>query len=284
MFQVTATNSGGIWNQQGVSIPVIVLPPFYATWWFRAATLLAAVSAMRLAWLRRIRAMKQAHAAQQAFSRQLIATQENERKRIAAELHDSLGQRLTIINNLALLYLKTPRSNGDRCEQIEEISAEASLAMREVREISYDLRPYQLDRLGLTKAIEGAIRNAGAASSIVFSSAVENIDDLLPSDSRINLYRIVQECLNNIVKHSQATQADVAVWREDGRLLLTVADDGKGFTSGAVAAESRQGGFGLMGISERARLLGGKADVRSSPGKGVQVIIEIDLKTLRNGT
>jgi signal transduction histidine kinase len=220
---------------------------------------------------------------QQAFSRQLIATQENERRRIAAELHDSLGQRLTIINNLALFQMQTADSKGLRLELVEEISAEVSLAIHEVREISYGLRPYQLDRLGLTKAIEAATRNAGAASSVVFSTQLENIDDVIPTDLRINLYRIVQECLNNIVKHSQATEADVSAWCEDGRLLLTVADNGKGFTPGATSSEPLRGGFGLIGISERASLLAGKADIQTAPGKGVQVMVEIDLKALRNG-
>ncbi len=94
---------------------------------------------------------------QQAFSRQLIASQETERKRIAAELHDSLGQRLLIVKSLALLQMQALEKNGAKAEQLEEISAEASRALNEVREISYDLRPYQLDRLGLTKAIEAVV-------------------------------------------------------------------------------------------------------------------------------
>jgi signal transduction histidine kinase len=223
----------------------------------------------------RMRAMKQAHALQQAFSRRLIATQESERQRIAAELHDSLGQRLVIIRNLALLQLRSHAENGAADTQLEGISNEASVAIREIREISYHLRPYQLDILGLTKAIEGTIRTVGAASGIVFSSTIDNIDDLLPSDSRINFYRIVQECLNNIVKHSEATEASIVIAGGDGRIRMTIKDNGKGFTPGSASAQPDTGGFGLIGISERAQLLGGVAEFRSSPGAGAQVTIEI---------
>ena len=108
---------------------------------------------------------RQAQAAQQIFARQLISSQESERKRIAAELHDSLGQHLVIIRNLALMFLQSPTDNGATRQQIEEISAEASQAIGEVKEISYNLRPYQLDRIGLTKAVEALIKKAEAASA-----------------------------------------------------------------------------------------------------------------------
>ena len=104
--------------------------------------------------------------------------------------------------------------NGAKAEQLEEISAEASRALNEVREISYDLRPYQLDRLGLTKAIEAVVATAASASQTEFAADIDDIDDLFPEESRINLYRIVQESLNNILKHAAATHARVTVKRK----------------------------------------------------------------------
>ena len=119
------------------------------------------------AWRYRVSQLQQAQAAQQAFSRQLIASQEAERKRIAAEMHDSLGQRLVVIKNLAFLLLRSkkgaPPDDSD-AQTITEISDEASSAIAETREISYNLRPFQLDRLGLTKAIEAMVRTTGMAS------------------------------------------------------------------------------------------------------------------------
>ena len=215
---------------------------------------------------------------QQTFSRQLIASQENERKRIAAELHDSLGQRLVIIQNQALLLLQTRAGisglSGPQRERVEDISAEASGAVREVKDLSYNLRPYRLDQLGLTAALRAMIDTASAASQTAFSVEIDEIDDVFPKQSEINFYRIVQECINNILKHSQAAEASIRIRRTKGLLTLIVRDDGKGFAPGSAEAGSL-GGFGLTGISERAQLLGGRALIYSAPGQGTKVTVEI---------
>ena len=178
--------------------------------------------------------LQQAQAAQQAFSRQLIASQEAERKRIAAEMHDSLGQRLVVIKNLAYLLLlrskKGAPADDSDVQTIAEISDEASSAIAETREISYNLRPFQLDRLGLTKAIEAMVRTTGIASGIRFTSELDNIDDVFPEDLRINFYRIVQESLGNIMKHAQATEVTIRVKRSIENVILTIEDNGRGFT------------------------------------------------------
>lgn len=216
-----------------------------------------------------------------------MASQESERKRIAGELHDSLGQRLVIIKNLALMFLQAPASTsasrGDALHPIEEISAEASHALGEVREISYNLRPYQLDRIGLTKALEALARTAAASSSITFRADIDDVDHFFAAESEINFYRIVQESVTNIVKHSQASRASLRVQRDPERLRLVVHDDGKGFTPDAANSAPHAGGFGLIGISERAQLLGGAAVIQSAPGEGTTIIIEIDSRGLRNG-
>ncbi len=110
----------------------------------------------------------------------MIESQEGERKRIAGELHDGLGQRLVVIKNLALEVANSPPRNGKAREQIEEISAEASQAIGEVKDISYNLRPYQLDRIGLTKAIEAIVRTAQSASEIIFKAEIDDIDGVFP--------------------------------------------------------------------------------------------------------
>jgi signal transduction histidine kinase len=232
---------------------------------------------MALVWRQRVSRFQRAHAAQQAFSRQLIASQERERKRIAAELHDSLGQRLVIIKNLALILLNGSATATAR-EQIDEISAEASHALGEVREISYNLRPHQLDRLGLTKAVEALVKKAASASPIAFTSEIDDIDGVFPKESEINFYRVAQESVNNVIKHSAATDASVTVRRENGRVALTVRDNGKGFIPETTQPELAGGGHGLVGISERATLLGGHATIHSAPGRGTTIGISIDLR------
>jgi signal transduction histidine kinase len=142
-----------------------------------------------------------------------------------------------------------------------------------VREIAYDLRPYRLDRLGLTAALQSMIETASTASSISFGIEMDNIDNLFPKADEINFYRIVQECVNNILKHSGAARAAVQIRRNGGGLTLTVRDDGKGFAHNVNAG---MGGFGLTGISERAQLLGGRAGLESLPGEGTTVMIQIN--------
>jgi signal transduction histidine kinase len=280
-FRVIAANSDGVWNTEGAGLAVRVLPPFYRTWWFQLAVSLGVVALIAGAWRYRVSQFERAQALQQAFSRQLIACQEEERKRIAAELHDSLGQRLVVVKNLAMFFL---RAQGDeaarsgKLRSIEEISAEAGLAIDETREISYNLRPFQLDRLGLTKAIEGIVRTASAASATSFSLELDNIDDVFPEDLRINFFRIVQESINNIVKHAHATEVRIQVKRTADQVLLTIRDNGRGFTPGTTKSESERGGFGLTGMAERARVLGGEFTVQAAPGRGAVVAVGIQLR------
>jgi signal transduction histidine kinase len=273
VFKVIAANSDGVWNTEGQSLRIVVLPPFYRTWWFGLLSLVALAGAATLAYRYRIRQFQQLQRAQQKFSQQLIESQEAERKRVAAELHDNLGQHLVVIKNLALMFLQK-QVNGD-ARQVEDISATASQAISEVKEISYNLRPYQLDRIGLAKAIEALLKKAEAASGIRFVAAIDDLGGALPKESEINFYRIVQECLNNILKHSQATEATVTIRRSGDRLRMTIRDNGKGFTPGVAAPGAH--GFGLLGINERAQLLGGQAGIHSAPGQGATTTLEIAL-------
>ena len=161
---------------------------------------------------------------------------------------------------------------------MEEISAEAALAMQETREISYNLRPFQLDRLGLTKAVEGMVRTVGSASGIRITSKLDNIDNAFPQDLRINFYRIVQESLNNIMKHSHATEAEVRVTRDEKRIILSIRDNGLGFNPAARSTKGGTSGFGLTGMEERAHLLGGDFRTRSTPGQGTVTTAEFSIE------
>jgi signal transduction histidine kinase/ligand-binding sensor domain-containing protein len=282
-FRVIAGNSDGVWNLAGQTLAIAVLAPFYETWWFAALVFVAIAAITAMAWGYRVSQLERSRAAQQAFSRQLIASQENERKRIAAELHDSLGQRLVVINNLALFALRSSDRNRQQDggsetidpAAVQEISSETTLAIQETREISYNLRPFQLDRLGLTKAIEVMIRTVARSTAIEISAKIDDIDDLLAEELRINFYRIVQEGLNNVVKHASATEVMVSIHRSRERTVLTIKDNGRGFASAARTTPSGHTGFGLTGMSERANLLGGELEVLSEPGRGTIMTVAI---------
>jgi signal transduction histidine kinase/ligand-binding sensor domain-containing protein len=279
LFRVIAANSDGVWNMEGKSLPVVVLPPFYRTWWFLTLASLIAVGAAVLAWQYRVSHLKRARAAQEAFSRQLIASQEAERKRIAAELHDSLGQSLAIIKNRALLSLSTPGDLERAQEQLREISEASAEVMEEVKEIAHNLRPYQLDRLGLTRTIEAMIRKAAEAGNLRLTLELDRIDGLFPPEAEINIFRILQESINNVVKHAEASEARVAIRKDTHVIQITIQDNGRGFVPGAVSTEAgTRRGFGLMGMAERTRLLSGSYNLSSIPGQGTTMTIIVALK------
>ncbi|HEY0427187.1 MAG TPA: two-component regulator propeller domain-containing protein [Pyrinomonadaceae bacterium] len=270
VFRISAANVDGVWSDGKASLKIMVKPPFYRTLWFLAVCSVLVSAMIVLVFNLRIKNLKKMHAAQEEFSRKLIDSQESERQRIASELHDGLGQDLLIIKNWALIGLKNGK---DSSKQLGEISETASLAIDEVREIAYNLRPFHLDELGLTKAVESMLDRISKSSTIDFARKIDSIDGFFPKDAEINFYRIVQECVNNIVKHSKATAASVEIERTfDGSIRLSIWDNGKGFeTNEAALARARQSGFGLAGINERARILGGKLVINSAPDDGTIV-------------
>jgi signal transduction histidine kinase len=134
-----------------------------------------------------------------------------------------------------------------------------------------------LDRLGLTKSIEGLIRTVSKSSGIHVASDLADVDELFPEELRINFYRIVQEALSNIMKHAQATEVNVHILRTDTDVVLSIRDNGRGFTPAAHIGQAGLGGFGLTGMAERATLLGGRLKVRSEAGSGTMMTVEIPL-------
>jgi signal transduction histidine kinase len=271
-FVVRAANSDGVWSDEEQRLRITVLPPFWRTWWFAALSAFALVAIALLAYRRRVSALKRAHSAQEAFSRQLIESQERERKRIASELHDSLGQNLLVIKNWAMIGLGALKDGERGRDEFQEISSAAAQSISEVREISYNLRPHLLDEVGLTEALRSMLKKVAASSGIEFSVEIDPIDDLFSKPSEISIYRIVQEGVNNIVRHAEARSAQVSI-REDGReVTIRISDDGKGFNpSGGVNGK----GLGLVGMAERARMLGGKFAAHSAPGEGTNIFVKV---------
>ena len=278
-FHVIAANSDGVWNNEGARLRVVTLPAFYQTWWFRLALTLAIAGGVGLAFKWRLDQAHRARRAQEEFSRRLIDSQEQERKRIAAELHDGLGQNLLLIKNHALLGLSEREDAAATEESLTTISEITSQVLDEARQISYNLRPYQIDRFGLTKALQSMLDRVAEASEIRFRCEVDSLDGLFSKEAEMNLYRIVQESVNNVLKHSRATEAEIKIARNGRSLLLRVADNGQGFAPDADAETDRRE-FGLTGIAERARMLGGAYSIKSAPGEGTTITVRIELKDL----
>jgi signal transduction histidine kinase len=277
---VIAANGDGVWNTRGAALRIVVVPPFWRTWWFLTLALLAGGGLAAFTYRHHVAKLQLAHAAQEEFSRRLITSQERERQRIAAELHDSLGQNLLIIKNRALFGALT-EDLAEAKKQFDEITAATTHAIEEVRQISYNLRPHHLDSLGLSHSLEVMLENVESSSGIGFSYDIAPLDGVLSKEREINLYRIVQEAINNIVKHSGATRARVEVARDERTLHVTIRDNGRGFVPKTyTTGELRQRGFGLTGIAERVRMLGGTQVFNSVPGEGTTVTITLGLQNL----
>jgi len=279
-FHVIAANSDGVWNEAGATIAVTVYPPFWQTRSFIALAALSCLALAGLAVRARIRKLERAQAAQEAFARQLLASQEGERKRIAAELHDGLGQNLLVIKNWATLARRALEPDSKARAPIEEVTAAAARSIEEVREIAHNLRPYHLDEVGLTDAVAAMVERVAEASGIRFWSEQDDLSGLLPPEVEINLYRIIQECLNNIVKHSHATAVELFVRRNAESLVIVIKDNGRGFDPAQVLRRKNRG-FGLGSLTERVRLLGGKESIQSEPGKGTTITVTLEVVQYR---
>jgi signal transduction histidine kinase len=161
-------------------------------------------------------------------------------------------------------------------KQFTEIGTTVAQTLEEVRAISYNLRPHHLDQLGLTTTIRAMIDKIAESSGIRISSELDDIDGVCPPADEITIYRIIQESLNNVVKHSGAGEAHVAVHCHERRVDIMIRDNGQGFASGAsTGGAPHRGGFGLIGLAERVQMLGGTHTIESGPGRGTTVTVRI---------
>ena len=280
LFRIKGSNNDGVWNEEGRSIKIFITPPFWKTRWFRALSITLGIGAVASVYRNKLNQIQKEKNAQIKFTKKLIEVQENDRKRIASELHDSIGHDLMITQNKLLLSMKNPGNNEFHLRNINEVAGIISTTLKEVREISYNLHPYQIERLGLSKAIISIINRTNNSSNMKFISNVDNIDNLLPPGEEISLYRVIQECITNIMKHSEATEVVFNINKAHNNISILISDNGKGFSLEKVKANSHKHGFGLSGISERLKLIKGKVNIDSSVNHGTKVYIEIPNKIL----
>ena len=283
--EITGAGSLNLLLRNPADVILLQGPP----WWTLKRTLalvgtLVTVLLVALLWVYLLgRRLARQQAARLAFSRQILQGQESERQRIAVNLHDSLGQDLLVIKNQARLAMQSTGDEADRQNRLRKISEITSQAIEEVRQITHDLRPYQLDRLGLTQAIRTVVNQAAENSPVLIATSLDPIDGIFSKDSEIHVYRIVQEALNNIVKHSAATEAAIVIKCLAAEVALSIRDNGCGFDAELAGSTSAQGiGYGLIGMRERARILDGRFEIDSRPTQGTIVTIEIPKPVFSN--
>lgn len=213
--------------------------------------------------------------ASEQHSQSLITTLENERKRLSGEFHDSIGQNLLVIRNRILMMLKgkLPEGHSDKLNGLAAITSET---LEEIRAISQDLRPSTLDSIGLTASLANMMVRLQKSTAIeIHYSCKISLDELVHKDKEINIYRILQELMNNTLKHSKATKATVIIEKRADQLSIMLSDDGVGFDTNQSFVSGT--GNGLSGIKERIKILNGGISFDSGSQKGVDIKINIPL-------
>jgi len=296
ILRVKGSNNDGVWNQAGTAIQIVVVPPFWATWWFRGIVLLALVGGayggyrlrvrnvearsreleaqieQRTAqlWLESEQRAQVEKALQQSEMEQAIAA---ERNRLARDLHDSVTQSLY---SLTLLAEAGRRMIAARdMLQIEGNQARlgdiAQQALQEMRLLVYELRPSALESEGLVGALEQRLETVERRAGIQARFEVQGERALTP-DLEQELYHIAQEALNNALKHAYASTVKLTLRCVGESVVLEVSDNGQGFDP---KAQGDHGGLGLVGMRERARRIGGQLTIQSAPGEGTTITVEV---------
>jgi len=227
---------------------------------FGGLGLLALFSIIYLLRLKRFAISKQE--LQEQYSHNLINEQEKERAHIARELHDSIGQKLMLLSK------QTKNLENEHMGNI------ATSALDEIRSISRGLHPSNLERLGFTEAINVLVYDINSSTDLFFTDHIDNIDNVLSKESELHLYRIIQESLSNIVKHSDAKAVILKVDNEIENVKVVVSDNGKGFD---FETQFKKMSLGLKTLFERAKIMKAEISFNSNKEKGTEMTLTIPI-------
>jgi signal transduction histidine kinase len=202
--------------------------------------------------------------------RRVVAGQELERRRLARELHDETGQALTSIL-LGLKAVEEAKSDATLADASRNLRELVVATLQDVRRLAVELRPKALDDFGLVPALERLVETFTEGTGIEVQLEARLGDTRLPGEIETTLYRLIQEALTNVVKHAHATTVSILLLRRDGRVTGIVEDDGRGFDP----EEARADGLGLVGMRERAALVGGRLAIEAAAGSGTTIAVEV---------
>lgn len=227
--------------------------------------------------VRDVSQQKQARKDLRDYANQAILAQEEERKRVARELHDETAQALASlgmdIDSLAKISEKRP---DELSKRLEELRDRTSDILRGVRSLSQAMRPPMLEEVGLLAAIQGIANELARQQEITVNFEVKGIPRRLSPDIELTLFRVAQEAANNVSKHSKATKSTFQLFFSSEKVQLRISDNGQGFeTSTTTKGSTYSGKLGLIGMRERAKLVGGFLTILSKPGKGTTIALEI---------
>ena len=281
-FRVIASNNSGVWNETGTFLDFSVSPAYWQTNWFRAACAAAILAILWAAYQLRVRALHQRHTLLEhhqgeitALNERLMKAHEEERIRIAGELHDGVLQRITSLSlRLGTATLEFPTDSETKTE-VRAVEKDLIQVGAEIRQLSHELHPAVLHERGLPDALSSYCEEFSTTRGIPISyKADESVQDLSPG-AALCIYRIAQEALGNVAKHANAEQVEVQLTRANGHVCLLVRDDGVGFNPDG---SGKSGGLGLINMRERVRQLNGTFTFESEPGRGTTVKAEVPFR------
>jgi signal transduction histidine kinase len=273
-FRVKASNNDGVWNERGVALHLTIVPPWWKTKWFRGLCLVAFLVVAWAAYRLRVRVLENRQRALErhqgeitALNERLMKAQEEERVRIAGELHDGFLQQLTSLTlRMGSVALRLP-ADSEAKTKIKDLQGQMMQMGANLRHLSHELHPPALHDAGLAAALCAYCEEFSKVRGVPVSCEVdETIDDLSPRAALV-LYRIAQEALGNIAKHSEAQHAQVRLSRRDGDVQLFVSDDGIGFEPSDITRT----GLGMINMRERVHQLNGTFEFDSKPGLGTTI-------------
>jgi signal transduction histidine kinase/ligand-binding sensor domain-containing protein len=274
-FRVVASNNSGVWNETGAAVDFSIAPAYYQSTWFLA---LSAGIVLGLVWTAhrvRLRIVEKHQHEISALNERLMGAQEQERIRIAGELHDGVMQQMlaaTMMVGTAKRRLDEPVQARATLDKIQEKLVEAGA---DIRQLSHDLHPPLLQDAGLPKALQASCEQFSAASGIPVSCDCDESARDLSRGAALALFRIVQEALGNAAKHAHPTRIAVRLSRSGEVVSLSVADDGVGFDPSRLGTS---GGLGLVMMRERASQLNGTFEFESAPGRGTTIKVVIPFR------
>jgi signal transduction histidine kinase len=217
----------------------------------------------------------------QNFTEHLEHILEEERKRISRELHDELGQLLTILKfDLSWLKLEGVKGESDIITRIDAMMESVNDALASVKRISKEIRPPQLDALGLTGAIQWDIDQVEKKTGLKGIITVEPAEIKIKSQVSTTLYRVFREALTNILRHAQAEHVFIKLSQRLGSIILAIRDDGRGITKKELKGTTS---LGLVGIRERVRMVGGTFTIEGETGSGTVLTVEVPIKNKKKG-
>jgi len=205
--------------------------------------------------------------------------EENERVRIAKDLHDGLGQILTGIS-YSLQNLNP--ANQEESDALEKIHNNINTAIQEAKNISHNLTPVILRDFGLVAAIDNLVTKTKQNSKTKFTFNAYDFNSRVDSPLEKTIYRICQEGIHNVMKHAQAESATIELFREPGQVVLVIEDNGKGFEAEKFKSGEEKGGIGLISMKERAYVLDGELTINSNPDRGTEILVEIPCRKPKN--